>query len=63
MIEWKKYDKNNPPMVDTQFIICTSRGFIKIGELWGDKLDLRWVECQEYVEQEGVTHYAEINLP
>lgn len=64
MIEWKKYDPNNPPNFGQEFLIYTNYGSFKVAELerWSDG-ELVWTENQEQLTVHDVKYYAEINLP
>jgi hypothetical protein len=64
MIEWKKYDAEDPPQTGIEYIIFMKSGYFKIAELdlYSDGQYV-WEEVQERISCHNVTHYAEINLP
>lgn len=61
MINWIKYDPENPPAKYTPFIVFSGQhAYISFGQLEAD----RWVEMYEREQPIwDVTHYAPINLP
>lgn len=62
MIEWKKYDKENPPTFDKNYP-ATDGTYIIIADLQQfDDCTNKWVR-DNGVHWDGITHYAEINLP
>jgi hypothetical protein len=61
MIEWKKYDKENPPLLQTLFIV-KHEGGITSAKLKSSSERLNWQSYNgNYLF--GITHYTEINLP
>ena len=62
MIEWKVYDKNNPPEQNVTLLIKLHGG-VTSGELnMSDSCRLTWFSYNGN-SLSSVTHYAEINLP
>lgn len=64
MIEWKKYDKNGPPVIDKEYLVLQG-GTIQVATLekWVSVDGLVWFGSYEGIIFDKVTHYAEINLP
>lgn len=60
MIEWKEFDKGNPPTAGTSHIAVGATEIISHGH-YNHSLG-RWIN-QMGDEIRFVTHYAEINLP
>lgn len=65
MIEWKEYNKNNPPELGKSCLITNESGSLAVAELehWPLEEEYTWVENRELIPLVGITHYAEINLP
>lgn len=66
MIEWIKYDPENPPEWDKPFIIYSDESkYLTFAELIWVNGRNRWVEASNSsaLIPEDITHYAPINLP
>lgn len=64
MIEWKKYDPENPPKLYVNYLICTPNVIISARLDKNPYFDnLLWITDHASVNIDRVTHYAEINMP
>lgn len=66
MIQWTKFDANNPPSEENKYLVCTKHGDYLVAEIWiwEDVEGFAWAEA-DYGHEEihDVTHYAVINNP
>lgn len=63
MITWMKYDKNNPPELDKEYLVSDGEG-VGIAVLDGIDKDVRWFpNDSSKVKHYRITHYAIMNLP
>lgn len=64
MINWQKYDPENPPKRKKKFLVIDDEYQILTANLIdGEKFDLGWWESNGRGYVGVVTHYAPINLP
>lgn len=65
MIEWKKYETLNPPKINKAYLTRDKNGDIAVAEFefWESSEQHFWIEVRERMLLDGITHYAEINLP
>ncbi|NJJ38558.1 hypothetical protein [Paenibacillus apii] len=64
MINWIKYDPENPPELKTEYLICTENNGIFAAALYEyESGQIVWAEAKDYEVILLVTHYAHINLP
>lgn len=61
MIQWKKYDPENPPKKGTSCVVTD--GYDVFLCYYDPDATFRWVQWYEQDDFNEVTHYAEINLP
>lgn len=64
VIEWVKFDVNNPPEDNTHYIVRSEYGWFDIGEIIHDVEDgCKWIDAHDFRSLLGITHYAKINNP
>jgi hypothetical protein len=61
MIEWKKFDKTNHPMLDKEYLVYDGKG-IDVQWLYNDGIEVKF-DTDAVGIHWNVTHYADINLP
>ncbi|WP_339306502.1 hypothetical protein [Paenibacillus sp. FSL R5-0519] len=66
MIQWHKYDPENPPELHTPFVAYSiDSNYLTFAEVQRVNYKYKWVEAMDgsSLVWEDVTHYAVINLP
>ncbi|MNJ53292.1 hypothetical protein D3C77_486760 [compost metagenome] len=65
MIDWQKYDPENPPKCGKEYLVTDGR-FVDVAsfsEFWDDDPPVWCVPDRSPIHESSITHYAPINLP